>query len=254
MRRFRLAELPMVGPRFAARLERMGLFHVEEAQRWPESLLVQHLGERAGRWLAQRVHGQDDTPVLPRDRQIQISREITFAHDLENDSVIERELQRLSVRVSADMRNQLLLARTVTVKLRDADFRTRTAQRTFSRGIESERSVTRAANTLFSQLRTARRVPVRLLGVGLSHLDGRDAAPGPAVAQLGLFGDPVVEPGGERDRSPCAEPIGDTDRDRALVRALDRIRGRFGHEAILPASLVHGNRNPGEDTGPRVEE
>lgn len=124
MRRFRLAELPMVGPRFAARLERMGLFHVEEAQRWPESLLVQHLGERAGRWLAQRVHGQDDTPVLPRDRQIQISREITFAHDLENDSVIERELQRLSVRVSADMRNQLLLARTVTVKLRDADQRT----------------------------------------------------------------------------------------------------------------------------------
>lgn len=254
MRRFRLAELPMVGPRFAARLERMGLFHVEEAQRWPESLLVQHLGERAGRWLAQRVHGQDDTPVLPRDRQIQISREITFAHDLENDSVIERELQRLSVRVSADMRNQLLLARTVTVKLRDADFRTRTAQRTFSRGIESERSVTRAANTLFRQLRTARRVPVRLLGVGLSHLDGRDAAPGPAVAQLGLFGDPVAAPGGEHDRGSGAEPIGDTDRDRALVRALDRIRGRFGHEAILPASLVHGNRNPGEDTGPRVEE
>jgi DNA polymerase-4 len=242
--RFRLADLPMVGPRFAATLERMGLVDVRDAQGWSEAALVSRLGERAGHWLARRVRGEDDSIVTPRDRQKQVSREETFGRDLDDDDLIERELLRLAVRVSTDLRRQALRARTVTVKLRDSDFKTRTAQHTLGRFIESEKSVAVAARQLFRQLRARRKGKVRLLGIALSHFDDEpDRSAPPARVQLGLFGADPPKPGAHPDPE-------ENDRDRALTKALDRIRGRFGAEAILPARLV----DPGRDTGPRVEE
>lgn len=237
MSRFKLADLPMVGPKFAQSLERIGLVTVAEAQAWTEDRLVSRVGERAGRWLYRRVRGIDDSAVEPRDSQKQVSREETFARDLHDDATIERELQRLAVRVSADLRQQSLQARTVTVKLRDSDFKTRSAQRTLRLPIESERSVLQAAQSLLRQLRNRRRVGVRLLGIGLSHFDDGP----PESAQLALFEAPPLAPPDEPVEGP---------RERALTRALDRIRSRYGKEAILPAALV----DPGKDIGPRVEE
>jgi DNA polymerase-4 len=244
---FRLADLPMVGPKLSEKLERMGLVQVRDAQTWTEAALVSRLGERAGPWLARRVQGVDDSIVTPRDRQKQVSREDTFAHDLNDDGVIERELLRLAVRVSADLRKQALRARTVTVKIKDTDFKTRSAQRTLAGFIESEKSVVKAARPLLRQLRGKRRVPVRLLGIALSHFDDdHDGAPALPATQLGLFAAPPPTPGATAgDPDPAESP-----RDRALTRALDRIRDRYGSGSILPAQLV----DPGHDTGPRVEE
>jgi DNA polymerase-4 len=251
---FALADLPLVGPRFAERLARLGLVTVADAQGWPEEALVRQLGPRAGHWLWRRVRGLDDTPVLARDAQKQVSREETFAADLHDEAVLRRELLRLAVRVSADLRGHGLAARTVTVKLRDADFRTRSARRTLEAPIESERSVARVATALFERLRRQRRTGVRLLGIALSHLDAPRRARASPV-QLGLFapdqparsrvaaGTRPSAPGGE----VAPEPI-EGERDRALTRALDRIRGRYGAGAIVPAPLVTPR-----DAGPRVE-
>ncbi|MEO7520898.1 MAG: hypothetical protein ABIW79_03680, partial [Gemmatimonas sp.] len=160
------------------------------------------------------------------------------ARDLHDDEAVERELLRLAVRVSADLRMQALRARTVTVKLRDADFKTRSAQRTISLPIESEQSVARVARSLLRMLRARRRVGVRLLGIALSHFDSEDAVY--AHAQLTLFTPPAPT-----SQDNPAEGV----KERALTKALDAIRGRFGTRAILPASLVAP-----ADTGPRVEE
>ena len=246
--RFRLADLPMVGPRLTDKLARMGLETVQDAQAWSAEALVSRLGERAGSWLARRVRGVDDSIVSPRERQKQVSREDTFARDLDDDEVIERELLRLAVRVSADLRRQALRARTVTVKVKDRDFKSRTAQRTLTNFIESEKSVVKAARPLLRHLRGKRRVPIRLLGIALSHFDDDpEAAPLPA-AQLGLFGVEAATPAAGSAPAP-ADPE-ESPRDRALTRALDRIRDRYGSGAILPARLV----DPEQDTGPRVEE
>jgi DNA polymerase-4 len=246
--RFRLADLPMVGPRLSDKLARMGLETVQDAQAWSAEALVSRLGERAGTWLAQRVRGVDDSIVSPRERQKQVSREDTFARDLDDDEVIERELLRLAVRVSADLRRQALRARTVTVKVKDRDFKSRTAQRTLASFIESEKSVVKAARPLLRHLRGKRRVPIRLLGIALSHFDDDpEASPLPA-AQLGLFGAEAATPAAGSAPVP-ADPE-ESPRDRALTRALDRIRDRYGSGAILPARLV----DPEQDTGPRVEE
>ncbi len=234
--RFQLSSLPMVGPRFAETLAGMGLVTVAEAQRWSREALAERLGQRTGNWLYRRVRGLDDSIVSPRDRQKQVSREETFVHDLRDEAMIDRELLRLAVRVSADLRRQSLQARTVTVKLRDADFRTRSAQRTLRLPIESERSVAHAARALLRQLRSRRRVGVRLLGISLSSFDDGP----PEAAQLALF---------ETAPAPSDEPV-EHERDRALTRALDKIRGRFGATSILPARLADGAK----DLGPRVEE
>ncbi len=238
---FRLADLPMVGPRFSATLERMGLDTIADAQRWSVTDLQSRLGERAGAWLHRRVRGIDDSAVTPREVQKQVSREDTFGRDLHDDEQLERELLRLAVRVSADLRRQGLRAKTVTVKLKDADFKTRSAQRTLAHPIESEKSVIKAARVLFRALRGKRRVGVRLLGIGLSHFDDEPDGTAPAV-QLGFFAPPPA-PAHE------GEPV-ESAKDRALTRALDRIRDRYGSTAILPARLVDQAR----DTGPRVEE
>lgn len=237
MSHFRLADLPMVGPRFADSLQRLGLVSVHDAQQWTQPDLETRLGVRAGAWMYRRVRGVDDSIVTSRDAQQQVSREETFARDLHDDALIERELLRLAVRVSADLRAKSLQARTVTVKLRDIDFKTRSAQRTLKVPIESEQSVARAARALLRQMRSRRRVGVRLLGIGLSHFDEGP----PESAQLALFDTPVIV-------SPD-EPV-ETDKDRALTQALDRIRGRFGAQSILPARLVDGK----PAIGPRVEE
>lgn len=250
---FRLAELPMVGPRFAARLERQGLVWVHEAQRLTEEALVQQMGQRAGRWLAHRIRGIDDTPVVSGGRQKQVSREDTFARDLSDEETIERELLRLAVRVSADLRGRAFRAKTVTVKLRTADFQTRTAQRTLARYVESEKAVAQVARHLLRQLRRRGRPPVRLLGIGLSHFEHEaDDSPrhGPSPAQqLALFPPPLATAVPGPATSPLIDPE-ETPRDQALTRALDRIRARYGSEAILPARLV----TPDQALGPRVEE
>ena len=242
---FRLADLPMVGPRFAATLDRMGLETIADAQRWSETALQARLGVRAGSWLHGRVRGVDHSVVIPRAVQKQVSREETFGRDLHDDDVLERELLRLAVRVSTDLRQQGLHARTVTVKVKDADFTTRSAQRTLTSPIESEQSVLKVARLLYRSLRAKRRVGVRLLGIGLSHFDG-DSAPGGEATQLTFFAPTPAH-------AVEGEPV-ENARDRALTRALDQIRSRFGRTAIVPARLVEGPTGTAEGTGPRVEE
>jgi DNA polymerase-4 len=216
---------------------------VAEAQAAGRDKLVATLGDRAGAWLHDRTLGVDPSVVEPREQQKSVSREDTFARDIGESDVLERELQRLAVRVSADLRKQSLEARTVTVKVRDRTFATRSAQRSLVLPIASEQSVFRVARSLLRKLRRSTTTPVRLLGISLSHFEGRDAE----AAQLGLFDEaPATAP---VDRADEAGPI-EGDRERALTKALDRIRERFGASAIVPAQLVDKRADP----GPRVED
>ena len=223
MTRFELREIPLVGPKLQERLERAGLRTVPDALAHDVASLERIAGERTGRWLFDRIRGIDPTAVEPRDEAKSMGREETFDRDLHDESAIERELLRLAVRVSADLRGDGLTARTVTVKVRDADFTTRQGSRTLSRGVDSERAVATVARELLRRLRRARRVGVRLLGVSLSQLAEEGAGGG---AQLALFDEAVADDGVE------------TPRDRELSRVVDRIRAKFGRGAIVPGESL----------------
>jgi len=215
-----LAEIPMVGPKFQARLAAFGLITVPDVLALTLDTLRQQLSDREARWLWNRVHGIDDVRVAPRGVARGLSRDETFGKDLSGDRDIERELLMLVTRAASDLRGDGLVTRTVTVRLRDWDFTTRSTQRTLPDPISSDRAIMRVARELLKLLRGARRVPARLVGVRLSSLaKARD------VNQFELF---ATRP----DRS------GETYKDRALTRAIDGVRKKFGPKSILPGPLT----------------
>jgi len=109
------------------------------------------------------------------------------------------------------------------VKIRDADFRTRTRSRTLPEAVESNAAIHGVAKALLSELRAERATPARLLGVGLTGLVDDDE-----VRQLGLFNEPVA---------------GESERDRSVSRVVDQLRDRFGREAVRPGGTL-GKETP----------
>jgi DNA polymerase-4 len=220
LRSFSLAELPLVGPKFQARLAARGMTTVPDVLQHDLPTLRWWFGNRVAEWLWDRVHGVSDSPVESGGEAKSISRDETFAEDLRQDADLERELLALVTRAASDLRGDGLAARTITVRIRDMDFRTRSAQRTLMEPVVSDRVIMRVARELLAKLRAARRVPARLLGVALSSL-GQD----PLADQLALF-------------AADTNPLTETDRDRLLARTVDQVRERFGPTSILPAALA----------------
>ena len=216
---FTLAEIPMVGPRFQERLAKLGMVKVGDVLQYDVATLRQWLSPREAEWLYDRVRGIDRGEVEGHGDAKSISRDETFGADIDDDDELMRELLALVTRAARDLRADGLTARTVAVRLRDFDFRTRRASRTLDRPVISDRVILEVARSLLNKLRSARRVPARLIGVGLSSL-GVDAT----ADQLTLF---------EQDSKTS-----ETDRDRLLARTIDRVRARFGDKGILPARLV----------------
>jgi DNA polymerase-4 len=222
LRTFTLAELPMVGPKFQERLARLGMINVPDVLQYNLLTLQHWLGEREGEWLWDRVHGISDSAVESWGEAKSISRDETFAEDIRDDAELKHELLALVTRAAFDLRSDGLAARTITVRIRDMDFRTRSAQRTLLAPVVSDRVIMRVARELLAKLRTARRVPARLLGVALSSL-----AQDPNADQIKLFG-----------AAAAGDPTVETDRDRVLARTVDRVRDKFGAKGIMPAALT----------------
>ncbi|NLG63864.1 MAG: DNA polymerase IV [Candidatus Cloacimonetes bacterium] len=218
---FKLADIPGVGPVFADELRAMGLVTVPQALCLDRESLIRRLGERRGEWLYDRIRGIDDRPVEPERVARQVSRDETFARDIDDDAELERELLALVVRLGQDLRATGVRARTITVRVRDFDFRNRSAGRTVAQPLESDRAIFAVARELLARVRKDRRVPARLLSVAASQLTDDEGA-----QQLALFE-------GETE-------AGETARDRQLARLADTLRDRFGPDAIRPGRLIDG--------------
>jgi DNA polymerase-4 len=220
MRGIALAEIPLIGPRFQERLGRLGMRTVPDVLQYDQHTLTRWLSEREATWLWDRVHGVDSAHVESHLEAKSISRDETFAQDIDDDAELRKELLALLTRAAADLRSDGLSARTVRVKIRDWDFRTRQASRTLDRPVIADRVLLDVAKALLQKLRGARRVPARLLGVALSSLANDSTAD-----QLTLF-------------EAADSRLMETDRDRTVARVVDRVRARFGDKGILPGGLV----------------
>ena len=218
---FTLAELPMVGPKFQERLAKLGMVTVPDVLRHDLHTLTRWFGEREAEWLWDRVHGVSETEVESGGEAKSISRDETFPTDLSDDRDLERELLRLVTRAAFDLRSEGLAAATVTVRIRDMDFQTRSAQRTLPDPVVSDRVIMGVAKQLLQKLRKARKVPARLLSVGLSHF-----TVDPKADQLTLF-----------EQARAFDPLAETEKDRMVARTVDKVREKFGAKGIIPAGL-----------------
>lgn len=211
-----LAPLPItmlwgVGPKTQARLAELGMRTIGDIAAWPAPDLEQRFGA-AGLDLARRARGQDDRPVTPEREAKSISKEVTFARDVADRETLRRTLRELADQVAGNLRHNGLAGRTVKLKLRWPPFETITRQTTLPQPTDLEDEIFGAAYALF-QAAWGRGRAVRLIGVGVSGLQ----AP---ARQLGLF---------------AAEP---EDRAAKLASAVDKIRAKYGWDAVKRASLM----------------
>ncbi len=194
------------------RLARYGLRTVGEVAATPRATLERVLGTAAGGQLSELAWGRDPRRVVPFEAAKSVGSEETFASDIDDPDALAREVLRCSVRVGRRLREAGLAGRTVTLKLRFADFTTITRSRTLAGPTDTDAEIHEVAGDLLARVRPGR-MPVRLVGVTVSGLSGDGE---PVQLQLG------------RDRPGW----------RAAVRAADAVRARFGEHAVDLASLA----------------
>jgi DNA polymerase IV len=211
-----------VGEQTGEELRRLGLTTVGDVARLSRRALERIAGDALGRHLHDLANGRDDRPVVPHEPAKSVGSEATYERDLDSSGEIQREILRLSDRTAARLRAKGLCGRTVTLKLRYSNFKTVTRSRTLDEGLDTAPELYAVARALYSKLDNAR-IRVRLLGVSVASL-----APGPPRRQLELIDS------GPRDGSKYK-------RWSDATRAVDSIRGRFGSDAVGPATLLDGH-------------
>ena len=199
-----------VGQKTGELLGRLAIRTVGDLGRTPVTILERLLGEAAASHLAQLARGIDDRPVVPYEQPKSIGHEETFDRDLDEEEEILRELLALSGRVAARLREDGYRSRTITLKVRLANFTTLTRSRTQSDPTDLGADLHRIASELYKGLPGSKR-RVRLLGVQAGGLVSASAQ------QLALL---------------------HTGRWDDVERTVDRIERRFGPGATSPASLL----------------
>ena len=175
-----LRALPGVGPRTEQRLAAAGLATIGDLAALDDGALLALAPGRHGEDLRRRARGIDARPVAPVPAErVSISCERTFERDVADVGELEAVGREMAGRVAALLRSRERAARTVTVKLRYADFSTVTRGQTVRAATDDEDVIWRTARALVSRALEDRDGALRLMGVGVSGLSSE--------RQLSLF-------------------------------------------------------------------
>jgi len=167
---FPVRTLPGVGPRAEERLRAAGVLTVGSLATLSDLDLRAVLPGQAGRLLRDRANGIDPRGLETTTERISISVEETFERDLHDRALLHDELRRMAVRLGEHLRRDGLCARTVTAKLRYADFSIRSRSTSLDVGIDDPARIGVLACALLDRGLHDRPGALRLVGVGLSGL------------------------------------------------------------------------------------
>jgi len=163
-----------VGPKTEARLTALGVKTIGALAAVPLPMLQEHFGEVHGRQLHEAAHGIDESPLIAAWEPHSLGRQITFQQDISSKRATVRELNNLVQTVLADAREEGYLAKTVTVKVRFADFETLSRQVTLPLPSNASSTIMRVARDCLQHLTLLKKV--RLIGVRLSGLVAAEEA------------------------------------------------------------------------------
>jgi DNA polymerase-4 len=218
-----LRALPGVGPKTADRWIELGLADVWQVQRMEQTALEQLIGGDA-RALKLRAHGYGGSTLTAGRLPKSVSRETTLSRDLRDPDILESTLAVLTARVAGQLRDEGLVARTVSLKLRHDDFYTVTRRRTLTEATDLDAELFGAARALFREafgdVRRRNR-GVRLIGIAATNLG--------VAAEADLFESE------ERRRL------------RDLSVAVDQVREKFGFGAVSRGNALRARRRPREE-------
>jgi len=193
-----LQELPVdalwgVGPKTAARLRARGIHRLVDVRTAPDEVLQSAVGSWA-EGLRRLAHGDDDRAVEPNRERKSVGCEETYAKDIAEIERVREEVAGLAEHTAGVLERKKLLARTVVLKLRYANFQTVTRSHTEDPPTRSADQIAARALALIEKTE-AGKTPVRLLGVSVHGLseetDGEDDAPAGALADAPQLDLPV---------------------------------------------------------------
>jgi DNA polymerase-4 len=205
-----------VGEALQRRLAADSIRRIGELRNHSEAALIARYGA-IGRRLARFAVGDDDRRVIAGGERKSVSAETTFETDLAAPATLGERLWPLCEEVAARLKADRIAGATVTLKLKTADFRILTRRRTLAHPTQLAETIWRTAHALLGA--EADGTPFRLIGVGLSALGPDDDSDPPDLA----------DPDGQRRK--------------AVERAVDGLRARFGRDSI--------GRGRGFDSGGR---
>ena len=205
-----------IGPVTVKRLSSLGITSIGELQDAPLALLETSL-PRSAASLKQLAFGGDDSPVrAERPAPKSMGHEVTFAYDTADPDFLQATLLDLADQVASGLRREGYAGRTLVLKLRDARFRTMSKQRTLPTATNVTQVIYEGALALLAELHEPARL-LRLVGLTMTGLtEARQSA---------------FEGGG---------------RDQVCDEAVDRVRSRFGAQALRRAGgdLLSGEGRP----------
>jgi DNA polymerase-4 len=152
-----------VGAKGEKRLHALGVHTVGQLAALPERVLVDQFGA-TGRHLWQLAQGQDDRAVVPDREAKSISTETTFAHDVGDRDVLRVCLLDLVDRLGGWLRREGVRGRTLELKIRSSDFRTRTRSQALPEPTNATYVLRQAAAELFERSLSRELLPLRMLG------------------------------------------------------------------------------------------
>ncbi len=206
-------KVPGVGKKMFRQLELLGIRTLGDVQRLPEKSLLKHLG-KFGKRLRTLSSGSDHSPVTPQAPHKSISSERTLAADTRDVKLLKRYLLSQSGEVSKQLRKTGVRAKTITIKIKDEDFKTVTRRTTIAIPTQSSKTIYKHAAQLMDDYKITQKI--RLIGVGTSGFSSVTAS-----VQMGLF-------------DTHAETRDDWEK---IDKALDSISKKFGKDLVGRATL-----------------
>lgn len=201
-----IRKIPMVGEATFRLLSRIGIRTIKTLSEMPVVALQQMIGKN-GTELWRKANGIDETPVIPYSERKSISKEHTFSNDTMDVFAIRSLISGMAEELAYQLRKEKWLTSTVVIKIRYANFDTETKQCKVAY-TAADHTLSRIAQDLFNKIYT-RRMRLRLVGLrftGLVH----------GSHQMNLFED--------------------TEELMNLYQTMDRIKNRFGADAVRRAS------------------
>jgi nucleotidyltransferase/DNA polymerase involved in DNA repair len=191
--------------------QQLGLNTIGDVAAAPFETLRRAFGESTAHHFHRLARGIDPREVEPERRAQSIGHETTFADDVHDRCVVQDTLLELVEQVAHRLRARGRRGRTITVKLRTADFKTVTRRASLPRPVDvTEAMWPVVKNLLHNADRTDQ--AIRLVGVSVSDFGEAE--------QLGLFEHGAIE------------------RQRSIARALDALTDRFGRHAVKRGGLL----------------
>jgi DNA polymerase-4 len=218
-----ISKIPMIGQKTYHVLRSMGIATIYTLRNIPAEMLEKLMG-RNGIEIWKRANGIDSTPVISYSEQKSISTEHTFEKDTTDITRLNQLLVSMVEKIAYDLRKQEKLTSCVTVKIRYSNFDTHTLQKRIPY-TAFDHVLTEVAKELFSRI-YQRRMLIRLIGVRFSHLVR-------GTQQLDMFDD--------------------TPEKVSLYMAMDRMRKRFGRDAVRRAAGVMTSSEREEKARKQIE-